>query len=315
MSLATILDIEAKVISKEEIKSPKVCTPYSGENHFSQYVDYKSLGDTRLSIEGSRHYKTPFGALPSVTTILSATQGNKASLERWNKKNPGKKEEAARRGTAVHSRMEHYLLGERDFKHEKDEDPEFIKSLVEPFWKDLPEKLDKFDEVIWAENPANPEDFAWTIGGDGISRVWHPGVTDNENYGWAGAPDIIATYKGKTVLGDLKTSNGLYYGRWPGADTPKNEYGMRRAGFIKYQKCCMQLAAYHLAIEHTIGIKPDIHMILVATTERAQVFAIQQRTIEKYKEKWLATVTKYYEEFYKVPEIEMEAVDMDAVEG
>ena len=85
MSLATILDIEAKVISKEEIKSPKVCTPYSGENHFSQYVDYKSLGDTRLSIEGSRHYKSPFGALPSVTTILSATQGNKASLERWNK--------------------------------------------------------------------------------------------------------------------------------------------------------------------------------------------------------------------------------------
>ncbi len=49
-------------------------------------MDYKSLGDTRLSIEGSRHYKTPFGALPSVTTILSATQGNKASLERWNKK-------------------------------------------------------------------------------------------------------------------------------------------------------------------------------------------------------------------------------------
>ena len=86
---------------------------------------------------------------------------------------------------------------------------------------------------------------------------------------------------------------------------------MRRAGFVKYQKCCMQLAAYHLAIEHTIGIKPDIHMILVATTQRPQVFAIQGRTIEKYKEKWLQTVNKYYEEFYKLPEIEMEAVDLD----
>ena len=135
--------IDVEVIDKE-IEIPKVCTHYSRENLFSQYVDYKSLGDTRLSIDGSRHYKTPFGALPSVTTILSATQGNKASLERWNKKNPGKKEEAARRGTAVHSRMEHYLLGERDFEHEKDEDPEFIKNLVEPFWKGLPEKLDKF---------------------------------------------------------------------------------------------------------------------------------------------------------------------------
>ena len=117
--------VDVEVIDKE-IEIPKVCTHYSRENLFSQYVDYKSLGDTRLSIDGSRHYKTPFGALPSVTTILSATQGNKASLERWNKKNPGKKEEAARRGTAVHSRMEHYLLGERDFEHEKDEDPEFI---------------------------------------------------------------------------------------------------------------------------------------------------------------------------------------------
>jgi len=90
---------------------------------------------------------------------------------------------------------------------------------------------------------------------------------------------------------------------------------MRRAGFVKYQKCCMQLAAYHLAIEHTIGIKPDIHMILVATAERAQTFAIQGRTIEKYKEKWLQTVDKYYEEFHNIPEVDMEVVDADKQAG
>ena len=78
--------------------------------------------------------------------------------------------------------------------------------------------------------------FQWTIGGDGISRVWSPGNHETEVRGWAGAPDIIATYQGKVVLGDLKTSNGLYFGRWPGPDTPREEYGMRRAGFIKYQK-------------------------------------------------------------------------------
>ena len=55
--------------------------------------------------------------------------------------------------------MEHYLLGEKDFfKHEENEDSEFIKETVEPFWNGLPEKLDKFDKVIWAENPAN-DDF------------------------------------------------------------------------------------------------------------------------------------------------------------
>ena len=210
--------------------------------------------------------------------------------------------------------MEHYLLGERDFKHEANEDPEFIKDTVEPFWNGMAEKLDKFDKVLWAENPAN-DDFQWTIGGDGISRVWSPGNHDNEVRGWAGAPDIIATYKGKLVLGDLKTSNGLYFGRWQGPDTPKGEYGMRRAGFIKYQKCCMQLAAYDIAIEHTLGMKPDIHMIIVSTVERPQVFAIQGRTIAKYKEKWRKCVDKYYEEFHNIPEIEMEVVDLDKLKG
>jgi hypothetical protein len=305
--------IDAEVLEKEILKS-KVCTPYSSKDNNPYQVQYRSEGDTRLTINGSRHYKTPFGSLPSVTTILGATQGSKAALERWSKKNPGKKEEAARRGTAVHSRMEHYLLGEKDFKHEANEDPEFLKDVVDPFWDGLSEKLDKFENVIWAENPAN-DDFQWTIGGDGISRVWSPGTHETEVRGWAGAPDIIATYQGKVVLGDLKTSNGLYFGRWPGPDTPREEYGMRRAGFIKYQKCCMQLAAYDIGIRHTIGIKPDIHMIIVSTTERNQVFAIQGRTIQKYKEKWMKCVDKYYEEFHNIPEIEMEVVDLDKAKG
>jgi hypothetical protein len=131
-----VIDVTAEVLEKEILKS-KVCTVYSTKNDCSQYVNYRSEGDTRLTINGSRHYKTPFGSLPSVTTILGATQGSKAALERWNKKNPGKKEQAARRGTAVHARMEHYLLGEKDFKHEENEDPEFIKETVEPFWNGL----------------------------------------------------------------------------------------------------------------------------------------------------------------------------------
>ena len=110
----TVITIDAEVLEKEILES-KVCTAYSTKNDSSQYVDYKSQGDTRLTINGSRHYKTPFGSLPSVTTILGATQGSKAALERWNKKNPGKKEQAARRGTAGPGRMEHYLLGEKDF--------------------------------------------------------------------------------------------------------------------------------------------------------------------------------------------------------
>ena len=270
-------------------------------------MDYRSKGDTRVTIDGSRHYKTPYGALPSVTTILSATSGNKAALERWAKKNPGGREAAAARGTKVHSLMEEYLLGVD--KNPKIDDPEIAE-----FWDGLSDNLDKLENVIWAENPVDPDAYGWTMGGDGISRVWHPGADKDESQGWAGAPDIVAEYKGKIVLGDLKTSNGPYYSRWPGSDTPKSEYGKRRAGFMKYSKCQLQLAAYSLALEHTIGIKPELCMTFVGTRESTQVFVIQSMTIEKYKQKWIDTVAKYYNEILPAQEaakVEMEGIDGD----
>ena len=300
-----VLEIPAVVLATEELER-KIHTTYSRTASYKQFLDYRSEGDTRLTINGNRHYKTPYGALPSVTTILSATQGNKAALERWAAKNPGGREAAAARGTKVHSLMEEYLLG-------INKDPVIDNEEIAAFWDGLPEKLDKLERVVWAENPANPDDFAWTMGGDGISRVWHPGVHETENWGWAGAPDIVAEYKGKVVLGDLKTSNGLYFSRWPGPETLKSEYGMKRAGFMKYQKCQMQMGAYALALEHTVNIVPEIIMTFVATKERAQVFAIQGSTIQKYKDKWLEAVAKYYSEILPAQnKIDLELIDGDA---
>lgn len=304
---AVLDEICADVQLIEELER-KIYTPYSKTASYEQFLDYRSEGDTRLTINGSRHYKTPYGALPSVTTILSATGGNKAALERWAKKNPGGREAAAARGTRVHSLMEEYLLG-------INKNPVIDDEEIAQFWNGLPEKLDKLDRIVWAENPANPDDFSWTMGGDGISRVWHPGVHESETWGWAGAPDIVAEYKGKVVLGDLKTSNGLYYSRWPGPETLRSEYGMKRAGFMKYQKCMMQMGAYALALEHTVGIFPEILMIFVATRERSQVFAVQGGTIEKYKNKWLEAVEKYYSEILPAQnktEIDMDVVDAEA---
>ena len=99
-------------------------------------MDYQSEGDTRVTINGSRHYKTPYGALPSVTTILSATSGSKAALERWAKKNPGGREAAAARGTKVHSLMEEFLLG-------VDKDPQIEDPEIAEFWEGLPDNLEK----------------------------------------------------------------------------------------------------------------------------------------------------------------------------
>jgi hypothetical protein len=297
-----VLEKGAKILAREELKS-KIHTKYAADKDYRQFVDYRSEGDTRLTINGSRHYKTPYGALPSVTTILSATGGNKAALERWAKKNPGGREAAAARGTKVHSLMEEYLLG-------INKNPVIDDEEIAQFWNGLPENLDKLGRVIWAENPAG-DAFPWTMGGDGISRVWHPGVKEGAQWGWAGAPDIVAEYKNKVVLGDLKTSNGLYFSRWPGPETLKSEYGMKRAGFMKYQKCMMQMGAYALALEHTVGIIPEILMIFVATRERSQVFAVQGGTIEKYKQKWLDAVEKYYIEILPAMEAETGSTDSD----
>ena len=159
-------------------------------------LDYRSKGDTRVTINGSRHYKTPYGALPSVTTILSATQGNKAALERWAKKNPGGREAAAARGTKVHSLMEEYLL-------DINRNPQINDPEIAEFWEGLPDNLSKLENILWAENPANPYDYAWTMGGDGISRVWHPGNKEDKQQGWAGAPDIVSQVIVQIILGDV----------------------------------------------------------------------------------------------------------------
>jgi len=100
----------AEISVRDEVQR-KIYTTYSADKDYRQFVDYRSEGPTRVEKYGSRHYRTPYGDLPSVTTILSATGGNKAALERWAKKNPGGREAAAARGTKVHSLMEEYLLG------------------------------------------------------------------------------------------------------------------------------------------------------------------------------------------------------------
>ena len=131
----TTHEIFAKIPTREELER-KIHTKYSRTASYTQFVDYKSEGNTRLEINGSRHYKTPYGALPSVTTILSATGGNKAALERWAAKNPGGREAAAARGTKVHSLLEEYLLG-------INKDPVNDDEEIAQFWIGLPENLDK----------------------------------------------------------------------------------------------------------------------------------------------------------------------------
>ena len=62
---------------------------------------------------GHRKYLCSGLYMPSVTTVLSGTESekSKAGLRNWNINNPGKLEEAGKRGTAIHHGCENYLRG------------------------------------------------------------------------------------------------------------------------------------------------------------------------------------------------------------
>jgi len=188
----------------------------------------------RLTINGKRHYNTPFNTGPaaSVTTIISetASEANKKKLEMWSKNNPGVKEAAAERGTAIHSCMEHYLK-----KEDVDVPPQY-----EDFWGGMPDILDQFQEVIWAETPLY-EKHQFALSSDGIGRVWG---RDEEERPWVGSPDIIGVAGNKLTLADLKTSVKPYCRWWPkDLEKGSSEWRDRLGGYMKFNKCCLQLGA------------------------------------------------------------------------
>jgi len=246
----------------------------------------------RITLNGRRHYTTPLptGPAPSVTTIIgeTASEANKRKLEMWSKNNPGVKEAAAERGTAIHYGMECYLKG--------DKNPEIPEEYGD-FWAGMPSILDQFQEVLWAESPVLDK-FNFTVGADDVARVWG---CDPEGRAWAGAPDIIGVVGNKLTLADLKTSVKPYSRRWP-KDLEKGspEWRDLLGGHMKFKKTCKQLAAYDIAIEQTLGMKVQQAAILVSTPVRTQVFKISRRFLDILHEDWYKIVEEYYRQINAV---------------
>lgn len=241
----------------------------------------------RITINGKRHYHTPFGTGPaaSVTTIISetASEANKRKLEMWSKNNPGVKEAAAERGTAIHSCMEHYLKKE-DFE---------VPGDYQDFWDGMAPILDQFQEVLWAETPLLYK-HQFAISSDGVGRVWG---RDEEDRPWVGSPDIICVVNNKLTLVDLKTSVKPYSRWWPkNLEKGSTEWRDLLGGYMKFNKCCLQLAAYDMGIEQTLGMKVQQAGILVSTPTKNQVFRISRKHLNAFREKWLKVVDEYYEQ-------------------
>lgn len=304
-----VLEIPAAVLGKEEL-SRKIYTDYDPSKKYTwtDFLDYRSTGPTRIERYGHRHVATPFGYLPSCSTVLGNTMGNKAALERWLQKTPAdQRYKAAERGTAIHAACENYLAG-------IEKNPKFDNEELEAYWEGMPKILDKLHHVIWSEGPLN-DDFGWTRGSDGVCRLWTRGRYEDKVWGCSGTPDGIGLFGDdkRTVLFDFKTSVNLFRAKWPGPETPKDQYAKARSGFMKLQKAQTQMAGYAIMAEETLGIKPQILMTIVSTTERCQLFVIQGSTIEKYKQKFYDCLDKFYTEV--LPKWQEDSMDFEVIDG
>ena len=194
-------------------------------------------------------------------------------LSNWNAKNPGGKEKAAARGTAIHAACEAYIRGQ----------PINLPEEYMPFWQGLSQHLDRFDYFVWSEKPLKPE-WNYCTGKDGISRVW------SHKYHFCGCPDLIGVRGGVVILSDFKTSNQPYCRYFP---TKKDRTNF--TGWSKYSKCATQLGAYALAVEETLGLEVHTAQILVSTPEIDQNFFLHGDELSRYQTKWLQKVRRYEE--------------------
>jgi len=149
----------------------------------------------RTNIGGKRHYQTPNGSYPSITTVLSIR--NKEGIYEWRKR-VGNEEanritkRAVTRGTHFHNLLEQYFLGEID-------------------------DLDTFCATALTKNPA-----VWYLFLEAV-QVLEKKINNiyciedylySDEYKVAGAVDMIAEYDGVVSVIDYKTSNSDKKEEW-----------------------------------------------------------------------------------------------------
>jgi genome maintenance exonuclease 1 len=211
---------------------------------------------TRALINGKRHYDVGTEEkLPSVTTILSATQSEekKESLAKWKQKVGENKadeirDSAAERGTIMHRIIEGHLLGQRHAD-----------------LSDLGQNAGTMAQKIINEGLEGRMDEIW---GSEIT-IYYPGL-------FAGATDLAGIYEGRESIIDFKQSNKLKRKEW-------------------IEDYFIQLAAYALGHNYVYNTSIQSGTILMCTKDNIfQRFDITGEEFKKYTYKWLERVDQYY---------------------
>jgi len=208
----------------------------------------------RTSIEGKRHYEITGKKLPSVTTILSATQSAEkmASILKWQKR-VGKveaervKNTAASRGTNMHLHLERYILGtgHKDLTDEGQVAGDMAQVIIDKGLCDMSE--------IWGSEVT----------------LYYPGL-------YAGATDLVGVYDYEDSIVDFKQSNKPKRKEWV------DDYFMQLGAYAMAHN-----QVYNTEI--TQGV-----ILMCTPDNYFQKFQIKGKEFIKYQHKFLERVDKYY---------------------
>ena len=216
---------------------------------------YKYPKSIRETLKGVRHYDVNDEKLPSVTTILQATQSlEKAeSLARWASR-VGQveadriKNTAAKRGTAMHSYLETYLQGGKvlDLRDVGREASSMAETIIAKGFNDL--------EEVW-----------------GVECTLHyPGL-------YAGQTDMCGIYQGRESIIDFKQTNKPKKAEWI------DDYKLQ---LIAYATAHDQV--YGTSIEQGV-------ILMCTPDNFFQRFLVNGSEFREWKWKWLQKVSDYYE--------------------
>ena len=215
---------------------------------------YKYPPCTRSTTDGVRMYDVYGIPLPSVTTILQATQSQekRESLRKWKERVGSEqaesiKQQAASRGTNMHRHLEKYILGEGHA--DLTEEGKLAKTMAQVI-------IDK--------------------GLGDMSEVWGSEVTLHYPGLYAGQTDLVGTYDYEDSIVDFKQSNKPKRKEWV------EDYFMQLAAYAMAHNTVYKT-------EITQGV-----ILMCTPRGEFQKFQVKGKEFTKYQHEFLARVDQYY---------------------
>jgi genome maintenance exonuclease 1 len=219
--------------------------------HNNSYIYPKT---NRELIDGLRHYDTGKEKLPSVTTIIQATQSEEKqkSLAAWRARigeaaAEKVKDDAAARGTAMHKILEKYILGDgyMDLTTVGQEAHNMAKRVIE-------QGLCNVHEYFGIE-----------------CTLFYPGL-------YAGQTDLVGIHKNEPAIIDFKQTNKPKKREWI------EDYCLQLAAY--------GMAHDYM---HKTSITKGVIM-MCSKDNYYQEFVIEGSEYKKYKHKWLERINTFY---------------------